>query len=105
MKPTTAGRCQVCGKTCFFKCEECPDQPHVCLKTDKRSTSISCCMDLHDDAFFGLTMNDQSQYFGLPKSKFMKPTKTEKRKNKEHIMRLQKNKMMDDLIAESTDLN
>ena len=31
--------------------------------------SLTCCLDMHDDDYLGLIMNEQFLFFGVPKKK------------------------------------
>ena len=59
-------------------------------------TTLSCSIDLHDDYYFGLTLDDRVHLFGEIKSKFKKATASEIKKNAAHIKKLRK-KFMDDM--------
>ncbi len=82
------GQCQVCGKTCYFKCTKC--DVHCCFKDDGNASSVSCCIDYHNDDFFGLTLGDRVSLFGEQKKNYKKPTKAEAKKNQAHIAKLNK---------------
>ena len=56
-------RCQVCGKGCFMKCKKCG--LHYCLKSGTSPVTIYYSVDLHDDDFFGLTMDDKDVFLVL----------------------------------------
>jgi hypothetical protein len=64
--------CQICKK-------------HVCFKSGKNMTSLSCCIDFHDDLMFGLGFLDPVELFGVKKSHFKKANAAEVRKNKVHM--------------------
>ena len=89
-----AGQCQVCGKTTYFKCMKC--NMHCCFKDDKNASSVSCCIDYHNDDYFGLTLDDRVNLFGEMKKNFKKATKAEWKKNKTHIAKLSR-KFMEDM--------
>ena len=106
------GVCQVCGRIAFKVCKLCEQtrndgkQVYCCFRDPKeegktvKENHVSCCMDLHNDYYFGLTLNDRRELFGDHKTGFKKPTKSEIQKNKAHIEKLKKRKMMDDLKNE-----
>ena len=89
------GICQVCGKKeCYTRCKLC--NLHACYKSGTTMTTLSCSIDLHDDYYFGLTLDDRVHLFGEIKSKFKKATASEIKKNAAHIKKLRK-KFMDDM--------
>ena len=51
-------------------------------------SSLTCSIDLHDGDFFGLTMDEQYDLYGLPKNRYKKPTQSELKKNRAHIKEL-----------------
>ena len=64
---------------------------------------ISCCVDLHSDAFFGLTMDDRADMFGESKKNFKKPSVSEIAKNKAHIEKLKRKRLLEEIAAEGSD--
>jgi hypothetical protein len=64
-------------------CQLC--QKHDCLKSRKGMTSLSCCIDFHDDLMYGLGVMDCVELFGVQESKFKKAFAPEVRKNKSHM--------------------
>ncbi len=64
--------CQICKK-------------HVCFKSGKNMTSLSCCIDFHDDLIYGLGYMDRVELFGDKKSQFKKANAVEVKKNKIHM--------------------
>ena len=48
-------------------------------------TSLSCCIDFHDDFMYGLGFLDCVELFGVKKSQFKKANEAEVRKNKIHM--------------------
>ncbi len=65
--------CQVCKK-------------HVCFKSGKNMTSLSCNIDFHDDLMYGLGFMDRVELFGVKKSHFKKANNAaEVKKNKIHM--------------------
>lgn len=98
MKKLNKSSCQVCGKPCWMKCTIC--NKTVCLKSDSFGSSLSCCIDMHDDNYFGLTMDDRVDLFGELKKDFKKASATEIKNNKAHIAKLKKKKMVDDMKAD-----
>jgi hypothetical protein len=71
------------GKPTFMECQLC--KKHVCFKSGKGMTSLSCCIDFHDHLMYGMGIMDRVELFGVQKSKFKKAPATEVRKNKRHI--------------------
>ncbi len=51
-------------------------------------TSLSCCIDFHDDLMYGMGVMDHDELFGVQKSKFKKAPAPEVRKNKSHMCNL-----------------
>ncbi len=106
------GICQVCGQIAYKVCKECErirgdgNRVYCCFKHQKedgkavKDNLVSCSIDLHDDDLFGLTLNDRRKFFGDNKNGFKKATKTEMKKNKDHIAKLKLKKMRDDLKNE-----
>ncbi len=64
--------CQICKK-------------HVCFKSGKNLTSLSCCLDFHDDLMYGLGYMNRVELFGVKKSQFKKANAAEVKKNKIHM--------------------
>ncbi len=48
-------------------------------------SSLSCCIDFHDDLMYGLGFMDRAELFGVKKSQFKKANAMEVRKNKIHM--------------------
>ncbi len=48
-------------------------------------TSLSCCIDFHDDLMYGLGFLDRVELFGVKNSQFKKTNAAEVRKNKIHM--------------------
>jgi hypothetical protein len=69
--------CQVCKK-------------HVCFKSGKSTSSLSCCIDFHDDLMYGLGLMDREELFGVKMSKFKEANAVEVRKSKIHMKKLMK---------------
>ncbi len=69
--------CQICKK-------------HVCFKSGKSMSCLSCCIDLHDDLMYGLGLIDRVELFGVKKSQFKKANAVEVRKNNTHMKNLMK---------------
>ncbi len=57
----------------FTQCQLC--KKHVCFKSGKGISSISCCIDFHDNLLYGLSFMDRMELFGVQKSKFKKAEK------------------------------
>ncbi len=83
MKRVHLASCQMCGKTKYMECQIC--KKHVCFKSGKSMTSLSCCIDFHDDLMYGLGFLDRVELFGVKKSQFKKANAAEVRKNKIHM--------------------
>ena len=86
MKRVHLATCQMCGKKTYMECQIC--KKHVCFKSGKNMTSLSCCIDFHDDLMYGLGMMDRVELFGVKKSQFKKANAVEVRKNKIHMKKL-----------------
>ncbi len=67
--------CQICKK-------------RVCFKGGKSMSSLSCCIDFHDDLMYGLGFMCRVELFGIKKSQFKKANAMEVRKNKIHMEKL-----------------
>ena len=48
-------------------------------------TSLSCCIDFHDDLMYGLGFLDRVELFGVKKSQIKKANAAEVKKNKIHM--------------------
>jgi hypothetical protein len=48
-------------------------------------SSLSCCIDFHDDLMYGLGFMDRLELFGVKKSQFKKANAMEVRKNEIHM--------------------
>ncbi len=73
----------------YMECQIC--KKHVCFKSEKSMSSLSCCIDFYDDVMYGLGLMDHVKLFGVKKSKFKKANAVEVRKNKIHMKKLMKN--------------
>jgi hypothetical protein len=51
-------------------------------------SSLSCCIDFHDDLTYGLGFMDRVELFGVKKSQFKKANAMEVRKNMIHMKKL-----------------
>jgi hypothetical protein len=83
MKRVHLASCQMCGKKTYVEGQIC--KKHVCFKSGKNMTSLSCCIDFHDDLMYGLGFLDRVELFGVKKSQFKKANAAEVRKNKIHM--------------------
>ena len=83
MKRLHLASCQMCGKKTYMGCQIC--KKHVCFKSGKNMTSLSCCIDFHDDLMYGLGYMDCVELFGVKKSQFKKANAAEVKKNKIHM--------------------
>jgi hypothetical protein len=86
MKKVHGLSCSMCGKLTFMECQLC--KKHVCLKSGKGMTSLSCYIDFHDDLMYGMGVMDRVELSGVQKSKFKKAPAPEVRKNKSHMHNL-----------------
>lgn len=86
MKRVSKGTCQWCGETTYMRCELC--KKHICLKSGTSRTSLSCCIDFHDDHKYGLGMMDRKELYGARNKKFKKPNQKEITRNKTHMANL-----------------
>ena len=76
MKKIHKAACQMCGDITYMKCGI--SNKHICLKSNRASMStVSCCVDFHDDQMHGLGLMDRHDLFGIPKNIFKKPMQTE----------------------------
>ena len=66
-----------------MRCEIC--QKHVCLKNERSATSLSCCLDFHDDTKYGLGMMDRKELFGVGRKHFKKASASEIKRNYHHM--------------------
>ena len=90
-------KCQVCGKDAFWRCFKC--KKHCCFKGKSSMTSVSCCLDFHNDDYFGLVQEDRTDLFGEQKTKFKKASASNIKKNKAHILKL-KRKYAEDMLED-----
>jgi hypothetical protein len=51
-------------------------------------SSLSCCINFHDDLMYGLGFMDHVEFFGVKKRQFKKANAMEVRKNKIHMKKL-----------------
>jgi hypothetical protein len=86
MKRVHLATCQMCGKKTYMECQIC--KKHVHFKSGKSMSSLSCCIDFHDDLMYGLGFMDCVELFGVKKSQFKKANAMEVRKNKIHMKNL-----------------
>ncbi len=86
MKRVHLATCQMCGKKTYMECQIC--KKHVWFKSGKSMSSLSCCIDFHDDLMYGLGFMDRVELFGVKKSQFKKTNVMEVRKNKIHMKKL-----------------
>ncbi len=83
MKRVHLASCQMCGKKTYMECQICTK--HVCFNSGKNMTSLSCCIDFHDDFMYGLDFLDHVELLGVKKSQFKKANAAKVRKNKIHM--------------------
>ncbi len=83
MKRVHLASCQMCGKITYTECQIC--KKHVYFKSGKNMTSMSCCIDFHDDLMYGLGSLDRVDLFGVQKSQFKKAKRAEVRNNEIHM--------------------
>ena len=65
MKRVHLATCQICGKKTYMECQKC--KKRVCFKSGKSMSSLSCCIDSHDDLMYGLGFMDRVELFGVEK--------------------------------------
>ncbi len=63
MKRVYLATCQMCGKKTYMEHQIC--KKHVCFKSGKSMSSLSCCIDFHDDLMYGLGFMDRVELFGV----------------------------------------
>ncbi len=63
MKRVHLASCQMCGKKTYMEYQIC--KKHVCFKSGKNMTSLSCCLDFHDDLMYGLGYMDRVELFSV----------------------------------------
>jgi hypothetical protein len=83
MKKVHGASCNMCGKLTFMECQLC--KKHFCFKSGKGMTSLSCCIDFHDDLMYCMGVMDRVELFGVQKSKFKIAPAPEVRKNRSHM--------------------
>jgi hypothetical protein len=83
MKRVHLATCRMCDKKTYMECQIC--KKYVCFKSGKNMTSLSCCIDFHDDLVYGLGFMDHVELFGVKKSQFKKANAVKVRKNKIHM--------------------
>ncbi len=83
MKRVHLASCQMYGKKTYMEYQICKKQ--VCFKSGKNMTSLSCCLDFHDDLMCGLGYMNHVELFGVKKSQFKKANAVEVKKNKIHM--------------------
>jgi hypothetical protein len=76
------------AKKTYMECKIC--KKHVSFKSGKGASSLSCCIDFHDDLMNGLGLMDHVELFGVKTSQFKKANALEVRKNKYHMKKLMK---------------
>ena len=70
---------------------------HVRTGQQKHGTPLSCCIDLQNDDFFGLTLMERMKLFNETQTKHKKPSKTDIKKNVSHIKGFRERKMLQDI--------
>ena len=68
IKKVHKSKCQVCKEWCCTKCVKC--DAHMCFKSKPHMSSISCCLDYHNDDHFGLIRDHCKELFGDQPSAF-----------------------------------
>ncbi len=81
MKRVNVASCQMCGKKTNMECQIC--KKHVCFKSGQSMSSLSCCIDFHDDLMYGLGLTDHVELCGVKKSQFKKTNAVEVRKKQD----------------------
>jgi hypothetical protein len=80
--------CQMCGQKTYMECQLC--KKHVCFKSGKGMSSVFCCINFHDDSWYGLDLMARVELFGVQTTKFKKATMAKVKKNKIHSRKLLK---------------
>ncbi len=75
MKRVHLATCQMRGKKTYIDCQIC--KTHVCIKSGKIMSSLSCCIYFHDDLMYALGFMDRVELFGVKKSQFKKANAVE----------------------------
>jgi hypothetical protein len=88
MKRVHVASCQTCGEKTYMECQICKKQ--VCFKSEKSMSSLSCCIDFHDDLMYGLGLMDHVELFGVENSQFKTANVVEVRKNRIRMKKLMK---------------
>ena len=86
MKKSHAAKCSMCGELTHMECQLC--KKHICFKSGPKISSISCCLDYHNDHLYGLGFNDRVELYGIRQSQFRKATIAEVKRNKTHVQTL-----------------
>ena len=73
------------------------------MKDGHHGYTVSCSVDMHDDAYFGLLLDDRVEFFNEQKSRFKRAKKREAQKNKAHIDKLIRRKLLDDIELDNDD--
>ena len=68
---------------------------HVRTGRQKHGTNLSCCIDLQNDDFFGLTLMDRMKLCNDTQTKYKDPSKTEINKNAAHNKGFRECKMLE----------
>ena len=91
----TRAKCQMCGEFTVAICGKCG--LNCCFKDGGRyqSTGLSCSLDLHNDDYFGLSLNDHTKLLGKPRGSFKRATKSDIKANSAHIQKLRKQYFVD----------
>jgi hypothetical protein len=86
MKRVYVASCLMCGQKMYMKCQLCIK--HVCFKSGKGMSCVSCCIDFNNDLMYSLDFMDCVELFGVQKTKFKKDTMAEVKKNKIHMRKV-----------------
>jgi hypothetical protein len=91
----TRAKCQMCGEFTVAICGKCG--LNCCFKDGGRyqSTGLSCSLDLHNDDYFGLSLNDHTKLLGKPRGSFKRATKSDIKANSAHIHKLRNQYFID----------
>ncbi len=65
-------------------------ETHLCLKSKRRITSMTCSIDYHNDRMFGLGFKNRHQIFNVPIQGFCQPTKREIKENGKYMEELKR---------------
>ena len=80
----------MCGELgAYWKCTLCGQRMHYKKGSAAKQTMLTCCVDWHDESFFGLAYAD-SHLVGVNKKDWEMPTPQQRKENVEHIRKLKR---------------